>query len=378
MERYQLYNCGDCAFYSIIESRCEANNCYVKHNIPACSVFQSRCSFEFSKRRKRSMPKKASLYDIITEADKKRDEIVLCLLGSPGIGKTQSVYEWAKDHGRNVVEIIASQILPNEVSGITMPVESTHSMEIYDHARLSSLKDGDILFFDELLQAAPTTLSACLTLIQERRLMSGKELPDILIIAAANNIASATMIPLSIRQRFLFYNCKWNKDEWKEYIKENLGVIVDNELIKLIKDDGSDYNVLTPRTATKLIEWFQTADEDVVWSAVSNMFGDYVADQLQATSKRVESKSVNDQIVDAVAEFYRKRSMFDFTEKTKIPKSVKLTSYEEPSDEEIKPEVSYVTIEEMRDCNPNELLEILQSLPDWDSISRELSRIEAE
>ena len=208
--------------------------------------------------------------------------------------------------------------------------------------------------------------------------MSGKELPDILIIAAANNIASATMIPLSIRQRFLFYNCKWNKDEWKEYIKESLGVIVDDELIRLIKDDGSDYNVLTPRTATKLIEWFQTADEDVVWSAVSNMFGDYVADQLKATSKRVESKSVNDQIVDAVAEFYRKRSIFDFTEKTKIPKHAKLTSYEESSDEEIKPEMSYVTIEEMRDCNPNELLEILQSLPDWDSISDELSRIEAE
>ena len=94
-----------------------------------------------------------------------------------------------KDEGLasgKVVTIIASQILPNEVSGITMPVVEERSMEIFDHFRLSSLKNGDILFFDELLEADQMVLSACLTLIESRELMSGRLLPDVMIVGATN------------------------------------------------------------------------------------------------------------------------------------------------------------------------------------------------
>lgn len=140
-----------------------------------------------------------------------RDIIVPCLIGPVGIGKTAAVDQHARNVGAGkVVTIIVSQILPNEVSGITMPVNESKSMEIFDHARLSSLEDGDILFFDELFEGAPHVLSACLTLIESRMLMSGKKLPDIQIIAATNPTVAPAAIKPSVRQRFMF--CKFKED----------------------------------------------------------------------------------------------------------------------------------------------------------------------
>ena len=207
------------------------------------------------------------VYHLIEAADKCRKEIVLCLLGKPGIGKTEAVERFARDHNRNVVHIITSQILPSEVSGMTMPNQETKSMDVFDHYRLSHMKDGDILFFDELLKGQQQVLNACLTLIQERRLMSGTELPDVLIIAAANPLASPTQLPLEIRQRFMFVNVEWNRLQWCEYM-ESLGFKEEkfiDELSrsierKLGKDDV--WNTLTPRTATKLCLWLRDSGND--------------------------------------------------------------------------------------------------------------------
>lgn len=227
---------------------------------------------------------------ILDRVDKVRDEIVPCFIGEPGIGKTQLVYGWAKEHNRKVVEIIASQILPNEVSGLTMPDKDTASMTIYDHARLSSLKDGDILFFDELLQASHATLSACLTLIQERRLMSGKKLPDIMIVAAANPVESYLRIENSITQRFLWIPVKKEPEIWRNYITEQFG-LNNNEreaftpIIERWKQtmrgaeevkQASVFNQLSPRTMTKLFKLFRAADYDYCWmkNNVNQYFND--------------------------------------------------------------------------------------------------------
>lgn len=222
------------------------------------------------------------IYKLIEAADRCRKEIVLCLMGKPGIGKTEAVERFAKDHGRNVVHIIASQILPTEVSGMTMPNQETHSMDVFDHYRLSHMKDGDILFFDELLKGQQQVLNACLTLIQERRLMSGTKLPDVLIVAAANPLASATQLPLEIRQRFVFVDVKWSPRSWISYM-EGLGFKADEtdwmSLAKRIEGDlkselSPNWNELTPRTATKMMLWLRdSGSDDDVEKFVRNTFG---------------------------------------------------------------------------------------------------------
>lgn len=191
---------------------------------------------------------------ILDMADKCRGELVPCFMGSAGIGKTQSVYQWAEDNGRKVVEEILSQVLPTEISGINMPDPETQSMKVFDSAKLSSLEDGDILFLDELLEAPPMVLSACLTLIQERRMMSGKKLPDILIVASTNPLSSPTLAKLSLRQRFMFFDVEFDYEYWKDHIKDRFDIDVKDNLQSVIELEGQEWNVITPRTMTKLIE----------------------------------------------------------------------------------------------------------------------------
>lgn len=204
-----------------------------------------------------------------------RGWIVPCFLSDPGLGKTQSIYAFAKERGANVVEIIASQILPNEVSGITMPCDETHSMEIYDHARLSSLKDGDILFFDELLQASKAVQDACLTLIQERRMMSGKMLPDIMIVAAGNPTASPNVFSEATLDRFLFINVEYSDNEWISYMlnkyefnDEQKGNICRLAEEMHYREEKRAWNKLTPRTAEKLISWGLVCNDRMMFKKV--------------------------------------------------------------------------------------------------------------
>ena len=215
-------------------------------------------------RRERGKLLTSEIQDLMEAVDRRRGDIVPCLLGAPGIGKTEGIEEFAREHGRNVVHIIASQILPTEVSGMTMPNQETHSMDVFDHSRLSHMKDGDILFLDELLKGQQQVLSACLTLVQERRLMSGTMLPDVIIVAAANPLASPKMLPEEVRQRFLFMDVEFDENSWQEYMVKR-GIPLPEYLVKhLVTNggDGSTWNTLTPRTMTKLALWFKDTAGD--------------------------------------------------------------------------------------------------------------------
>lgn len=207
----------------------------------------------------------SDIQGLMEAVDKRRGDIVPCLLGAPGIGKTEGIETFAREHGRNVVHIITSQILPTEVSGMTMPNQETHSMDVFDHTKLSHMRDGDILFLDELLKGQQQVLSACLTLVQERRLMSGIMLPDVIIVAAANPLASPKMMPEEIRQRFLFLDVRFDEDSWQEYMVKRGVPLPEHLLPHLVKDggDGSTWNTLTPRTMTKLALWYKDTIGDV-------------------------------------------------------------------------------------------------------------------
>lgn len=307
------------------------------------------------------------IYNLIEQADRCRKEVVLCLLGKPGIGKTEAVERFAKDHGRNVVHIIASQILPSEVSGMTMPNQETKSMDIFDHYRLSHMRDGDILFFDELLKGQQQVLNACLTLIQERRLMSGTKLPDVLIIAAANPLPNPMQLPLEIRQRFMFVNVAWDKGSWCDYMAD-LG-FEDRDSIDALSfmiaskmEEGTNWNTLTPRTATKLCIWLR--DSDCSLAVRDYIRAEFGADVLKAIrdaacGKQVDSaeKQMADTVISVLTPIWHDR---DYAEKDEL----------------------YEVIEKARkissqgDTDVSELASMLEKLPEWEEIKKILSETE--
>lgn len=308
----------------------------------------------------------SDIEELIEAADRRRDEVVLCLLGAPGIGKTEGIEAFAKRHHRDVVHIIASQILPTEVSGMTMPNQETHAMDVFDHARLGHLKDGDVLFFDELLKGQVQVLNACLTLIQERRMMSGRRLPDVLIVAAANPLASPQQLPLEVRQRFMFVEVEFDESSWCDYMRD-LGIARPQRLVDdLVTDHMSakaTWNVLTPRTMTKLMLWLKECpDSEVVERYVKQEFGNSVYERMRQALVASEATVTDSPVRQVAGEVARimeaKRS--EALGAHNFKKAGELDGAIRRVNEAVKGDGS-------------SLLEIISQLPEGEEILRELS-----
>lgn len=208
--------------------------------------------------------------------DQHRDEMALALMSDPGLSKTSQCKQWCEEHGRQYFEFITSQRMPSEISGMAMPDADTKRMKIYDFDYLLDMKDGDVLAFDEFTNGNIMTLNACLTLIQERNMMSGRKLPSILIVAMGNPQGKCDMLPQT-KQRFLWLNVKFDEDTWCEWVKKELNVVPTQKLINIIKSTYKsgfriqDYNYMTARTVTNLLKLAKTVDSsNAIWR---NMYG---------------------------------------------------------------------------------------------------------
>lgn len=285
-----------------------------------------------------------------------RSQIVPCLVGPPGIGKTAAVMQHAKAHGcSKVVKIVASRCVPSETVGMTMPDHENRSMDIYNSMQLSSLKDGDILFLDELLEADQYVLSTLLTVIESREMADGTPLPDIQIVAATNDTIPPEQLKGNIRQRFMFMRFVVDKCQTITYIAEMTGIEVPNSVAAKLCEKGTDYNFLTPRSLTKLCLWVDSVDESKL-SDVENVINEMWMSTIG--SELVRARRERDQRLSSPEEQVR-RKISDMVDSGIIPANVK-----EDND--------------LEDCSLAELLDVLSSLPDWERIKVILTNTKIE
>lgn len=128
-------------------------------------------------------------------------------------------------------------------------------MTYFNFDKLENLVDGDILFFDELLNGNPVVLNACLTILEQRKFISGKPLPNIMVVAAANPQGMTPLTP-QIKERFVWYNVSFDSKMWTEYMFKKYGLVktITNKLINLIQsEDFTTNNFYTPRSIDKAV-----------------------------------------------------------------------------------------------------------------------------
>lgn len=280
-----------------------------------------------------------------------RDEIVPCLVGPPGIGKTAAVMQHAEKHGcGKVVKIVASRCVPSETVGMTMPDHKHRSMEIYNSMQLSSLEDGDILFLDELLEADQFVLSTLLTVIESREMADGTPLPDIQIIAATNDTIPPEQLKGNIRQRFMFQRFTVDPEQTRKYVYEKTGMQLNQPLLTKLCDTGSDYNFLTPRSLTKLCLWMDAAPKDKeieVANVIDDIWKFPVGTEILCAKRDRDDRlntpreQVRKTVVGLVPDMAREHNDF-------------------------------------RDCTMSEMLEMIQTSPDWERILDVLSHLNIE
>ena len=285
-----------------------------------------------------------------------RDEIVPCLVGPPGIGKTAAVMQHAKAHGcGKVVKIVASRCVPSETVGMTMPDNDRRTMEIYNSMQLSSLEDGDILFLDELLEADQFVLSTLLTVIESREMADGTPLPDIQIVAATNDTIPPEQLKGNIRQRFMFMRFIVDRVQVHDYILERTGMDLPSDILSRVCEKGSDYNFLTPRSLTKLCLWMDSVSEDRITElsgVINDIWKTNIGSKIGAArrARDLKAKSPEQQLRMKI------KSMVD-------------ANIIKPTD---------MGDEAFEDCTMDELLETLEALPNWPLVKELLSQTRIE
>lgn len=131
-------------------------------------------------------------------------------------------------------------------------------MQVFDSHELEQLKDGGVLFFDEVFNGTlKQTLDALLNLLEDRTLPTGKKLADVLIVAASNPQGLINLTP-QIKQRFEREDLKFDSEEFQVYLKNKYGMpeSISSNLCTLInkeKFEPNDWNFITPRSVEKAI-----------------------------------------------------------------------------------------------------------------------------
>jgi len=214
-----------------------------------------------------------NIMHLLDVVDKVRDSVALGLMSDPGLSKTSQVKQWAGHNDRRYCELIISQRMPSEISGMPMPVPETKKMEVFDFDTLLQLEDGDVLAFDEFTNGNIQTLNACLTLIQERTMLSGKKLPSLVIVAMGNPQGKCDLLPQT-KQRFWWVDVKWDAQSWTIYMEKQWGFRPDSTLVKAITQQYQDgfkmtqYNYMTPRTMENLVKIATVVPQtDMFWTA---------------------------------------------------------------------------------------------------------------
>jgi hypothetical protein len=227
-----------------------------------------------------------------------RNTVVPLFMSNSGLGKTHIIEQFMRDKGVYRPPLVLSQRMPFEISGMalvernnrwvatllkgidyifksffrrkiedpnfelfisTLDKVSQDRMRYYDFDFLLNLVDGDILFIDETYNANPLTLSAFLTFLESRIMISGRKLPNIMIVAAANPQGMPVLTP-QIRRRFLQYDIEFDKVSWCKYMFEKYqlpyGVKypIGEKLCNLIeREDFTGYNFNTPADLDKAV-----------------------------------------------------------------------------------------------------------------------------
>lgn len=113
------------------------------------------------------------------------------LVGPAGCGKSTYVEQLADLVGKELHIINVSRLSPLEVEGVQMPHGNGDDM----HLRMlpatfwTSLKEGDILLFDEFLRGFPEVYNGLLDIFTSRR-VGAFRLPKVFIIGASNSVTS--------------------------------------------------------------------------------------------------------------------------------------------------------------------------------------------
>jgi hypothetical protein len=138
------------------------------------------------------------------------------LLSAPGVGKSEVVYEAAREAGLPCRSLLGTQIAPEDVSGIPRIV-GERSVFCPPRILLPERPEPFCLFLDELPACAPDVQKAFYSLLLERRLGEHALPPGTWVVAAGNRLQDRALVRAmssALINRVTILQIRHDVDEW--------------------------------------------------------------------------------------------------------------------------------------------------------------------
>lgn len=138
------------------------------------------------------------------------------LLSPPGIGKSEMVYEAAREAGLPCRSLLGTQIAPEDVSGIPRII-GERSVFCPPRILLPENPEPFCLFLDELPACAPDVQKAFYSLLLERRLGEHALPPGTWVVAAGNRLQDRALVRAmssALINRVIILQLRVDVDEW--------------------------------------------------------------------------------------------------------------------------------------------------------------------
>lgn len=152
-----------------------------------------------------------------------------------------------------------NEMMPNEVWVSKMPDLGTGVVKTLLTDTIARMKDGDILFLDEIFNdTLRQTLSVCLSVLEDRILPNGQPLPDVLIVAASNEDGMTHLTP-QIKERFVVYKIIFDiKVFRKHFYQYGFDDKVIDDIAKIVESEkwsnkSNDWNYNSERSIHKAL-----------------------------------------------------------------------------------------------------------------------------
>ncbi len=150
-------------------------------------------------------------------------EASFLLLAPPGVGKSEMVYQAAREAGLACRSLLGTQIAPEDVSGVPRIV-GERSVFCPPRLLLPERPEPFCLFLDELPACAPDVQKAFYSLLLERRLGEHSLPAGTWVVAAGNRIQDRALVrsmSSALVNRVTMLHVRVDVDEWLAWARRN-------------------------------------------------------------------------------------------------------------------------------------------------------------
>lgn len=191
------------------------------------------------------------------------------LLSAPGIGKSEMVYEAAREAGLPCRSLLGTQIAPEDVSGVPRIV-GERSVFCPPRILLPENPEPFCLFLDELPACAPDVQKAFYSLLLERRLGEHALPAGTWVVAAGNRLQDRALVRAmssALVNRVTILQIRHDTDEWLAWaqrahvrpeIRSFISTVPD-ALMRPVPADPVPFS--TPRSWSQLSRAFDLAEK---------------------------------------------------------------------------------------------------------------------